>query len=63
MVLKALIHWLLVHQIFIGPVFSQSHQPMSPGADGPPISYAPIVGSRSGATIPDGVVINWRMKW
>ena len=60
---KWLIHFLLLHHFYLGPVFSQAAQPMSPGADGPPVSYAPIIDSRSGAQIPDGVMVTWRMRF
>ena len=53
-----LLHWLLLHHIYLGPIYSQAHQTFQAGANGPPVNYLPVMGSRSGGMIPDGVVIS-----
>ena len=58
-----MIHWLLLHHIFIGPLYSQAHQTMQPGANGPPVNTLPVMGSHSGGMIPDGVVISGRSRF
>ena len=58
-----IIKLLLTYHLYIGPVYSQSNQVMQPNADGAPISFAPILGSKSGANVPDGVIINYKNRF
>lgn len=55
--------WLvLLHHLYVGPVFSQTGQTFQPGANGPPVNLAPVIGSRTGGMRPDGafLYLRWR---
>lgn len=58
-----MIHWLLLHHIFIGPLYSQAHQTFQPGANGPPVNFFPVIGSRTGGMRPDGIIIYGRFRF
>jgi hypothetical protein len=55
-----ILHWLLVHHVYIGPLFVQAHQTFLPRADGAPINYAPVIGSRTGGMNVGGVILYGR---
>lgn len=58
-----MIHWLILHHIYIGPLFVQAHQIFQPHADSAPINYMPVIGSRTGGMSPGGIILYGQFRF